>query len=291
MQEVTSPDRVVGLVLARTGRVLGLEPFMADLSQGIEEYFAGRHCSLLIEFTADLAGEIAVWQRWAANDFVDGLILVDLRSEDPRLAELAGLRVPAVLLGGPELQVPITTVLVDNAEGARAAVRALADLGHDDIARVSGPRDMTHCKARDEAFVESCAERGIRGMVVEGDYSEDSGRAATRQLLTGDRIPTAVVYDNDLMAIGGLAVARELGVEIPRQLSVIAWDDTAVARLAHPPLSVVTVDVHGLGTIVGKAVLAAMDGAGTTTYEVPKPTIRLAGSTAVKNQNALPTNA
>ena len=69
-----------------------------------------------------------------------------------------------------------------------------------------------------------------------------------QQLLTGSRVPTAVVYDNDLMAIGGLAAAKELGVAVPDQLSVIAWDDTAVARLATPPLSVVTVDVHGLGS-------------------------------------------
>lgn len=281
MQDVTPRDRIAGLVLARPDRLLGMEPFMADVVQGIEEYFAGRRCSLLIEFTHAIAGEIEIWRRWVANDHVDGIVMVDLRSDDPRLAELERLRMPSVLLGGPELQAPITNVLVDNAEGARAAVRALADLGHRDIARVSGPRDMVHCQARDEAFIETCAERGVQGELIEGDYSEDSGREATRQLLTGGRIPSAVVYDNDLMAIGGLTVAKELGVAVPDELSVIAWDDTAVARLAHPPLSVVTVDVHGLGTVVGEAILAAMDGAGPTTYHVPKPTIRLAQSTAV----------
>jgi DNA-binding LacI/PurR family transcriptional regulator len=280
MQDVTSRDRIAGLVLARPGRVLGMEPFMADVVQGIEEYFAGRNCSLLIEFTSDLAGEIEIWRRWAAKEHVDGIVLVDLRRDDPRLAEVQRLHLPAVLLGGPDLQLPITNVLVDNAEGARAAVRALADLGHRDIARVSGPRDMVHCEARDDAFMATCAERDVRGQVIEGDYSEDCGREATRQLLTGDRIPTAVVYDNDLMAVGGLAVAKELGVKVPDELSVIAWDDTAVARLAHPPLSVVTVDVHGLGTIVGAAILAAMDGADVPTYQVPKPTIRLDRSTA-----------
>jgi len=83
-------------------------------------------------------------------------------------------------------------------------------------------------------------------------------------------------------------VAKELGVAVPGQLSVIAWDDTAVARLAHPPLSVVTVDVHGLGTIVGEAILAVMDGGEATTYQVPKPTIRLAQSTALRTLEARP---
>jgi DNA-binding LacI/PurR family transcriptional regulator len=280
MGDVTSPERIAGLVLARPGRLLGMEPFMADVVQGIEEVFAGRRVSLLIEFAADTAEEIEIWRRWVPNRHVDGIVMVDLRTKDPRLAELERLGLPAVLLGGPELQAPITNVLVDNAEGARAAVRALADLGHRDIARVSGPRDMLHCQARDDAFMETCTERDVEGRVIEGDYSEDSGRDATRRLLTGSRVPTAVVYDNDLMAIGGLAVAKELGVGVPDQLSVIAWDDTAVARLANPPLSVVTVDVHGLGTIVGEAILAVMDGGDVTTYQVPKPTIRLAGSTA-----------
>ncbi|NUR97477.1 MAG: substrate-binding domain-containing protein [Kribbellaceae bacterium] len=273
-------ERIAGLVLARPGRLLGMEPFMADVVQGIEEVFAGRGCSLLIEFAADIPGEIEIWQRWVANRHVDGIVMVDLRTKDPRLDELQRLGVPAVLLGGPELEVPITNVLVDNAEGARAAVRALAQLGHRDIARVSGPRDMLHCQARDDAFMETCAEHDVQARVIEGDYSEDSGRDATKQLLTGSRRPTAVVYDNDLMAIGGLAAAKDLGVAIPEQLSVIAWDDTAVARLATPPLSVVTVDVHGLGTIVGEAILAVIQGAQPTTYQVPKPTIRLNRSTA-----------
>ena len=278
MQDTKPRDRIAGLVLARPDRVLGMEPFMADVVQGIEEYFAGRRCSLLIEFTADVAGEIEIWRRWVAHEYVDGIVMVDLRSDDPRLDELVRLRAPGVLLGGPELQAPITNVLVDNAEGARAAVRALADLGHREIARVSGPRDMVHCQARDEAFIATCAERDVQGQVIEGDYSEESGREATRQLLTGGPMPSAVVYDNDLMAIGGLTVAKELGVAVPEELSIIAWDDTAVARLAHPPLSVVTVDVHGLGTVVGEAILAAMDGADVTTYHVPKPTIRLTQS-------------
>ena len=280
MGDVTSRERIAGLVLARPGRLLGMEPFMADVVQGIEEVFDGRRVSLLIEFAADTAEEIEIWRRWVPNRHVDGIVMVDLRTKDPRLAELERLGVPAVLLGGSELEAPITNVLVDNAEGARAAVRALADLGHRDIARVSGPRDMLHCQARDDAFMATCAEQNVDGRVIEGDYSEDAGRDATRRLLTGSRVPTAVVYDNDLMAIGGLAVAKELGVAVPGRLSVIAWDDTAVARLATPPLSVVTVDVHGLGTIVGEAILAVMDGGDVTTYQVPKPTIRLAGSTA-----------
>ncbi|MEV6270169.1 substrate-binding domain-containing protein [Kribbella sp. NPDC051936] len=280
MGDVTSRERIAGLVLARPGRLLGMEPFMADVVQGIEEVFDGRRVSLLIEFAADTAEEIEIWRRWVPSRHVDGIVMVDLRTKDPRLAELERLAVPAVLLGGPELEAPITNVLVDNAEGARAAVRALADLGHRDIARVSGPRDMLHCQARDDAFMATCAEQDVDGRVIEGDYSEDAGRDATRRLLTGSRVPTAVVYDNDLMAIGGLAVAKELGVAVPGRLSVIAWDDTAVARLATPPLSVVTVDVHGLGTIVGEAILAVMDGGDVTTYQVPKPTIRLAGSTA-----------
>ncbi|HEY3557475.1 MAG TPA: substrate-binding domain-containing protein [Kribbella sp.] len=273
-------ERIAGLVLARPGRLLGMEPFMADVVQGIEEVFAGRGCSLLIEFAADVTGEIEIWRRWVPNKHVDGIVMVDLRTSDPRLDELQRLGVPAVLLGGPELKAPITNVLVDNAEGARAAIRALADLGHRDVARVSGPRDMLHCQARDDAFMETCAEQHVRGRVIEGDYSEDSGREATEQLLTGSRVPTAVVYDNDLMAIGGLAAAKDLGIAIPDQLSVIAWDDTAVARLATPPLSVVTVDVHGLGAIVGEAILTVIQGGAPTTYQVPKPTIRLAGSTA-----------
>ncbi len=87
-----------------------------------------------------------------------------------------------------------------------------------------------------------------------------------------------MVYDNDVMAAAGLAVAAEEGVPVPEQLSVVAWDGSPLSRLASPPLSVVASDVHALGAPAGERVLAAVAPAATLHAQPPRLTLR--GTTA-----------
>lgn len=270
----------VGLVINRPRRLLGLEPFLVELMEGIEEVLAPLGRSVLFNIATSHEQEIAIWRRWADHGSVDAIILLDLHVHDDRLPVLAELGVPAVLLGGPEGRQPLTNVFVDSAAGATAAVDALADLGHRRIAYVRGPHDLLHSQQRTQAFLARCAERELAGLLAEGDYYEASGRETTAGLLDRADRPTAIVYDNVVMAVAGLAVVADRGLIVPDDLSVIVWDDTALSRLTQPGLSVVAVDVHGLGVAVAEAVLAVLDGAPVTTYDAPRPEIRLRGSTA-----------
>ena len=69
---------------------------------------------------------------------------------------------------------------------------------------------------------------------MEGDYTGENGAAATRRLLQGAEPPTAIVYDNDLMAVSGLGAAQQSGVEVPAELSIVAWDDSPLCEVVHP---------------------------------------------------------
>jgi DNA-binding LacI/PurR family transcriptional regulator len=277
-------DGPVGLVINRPRRLLGLEPFLVELMEGIEEVFAPLGRSLLFNIATSHHQEIATWQRWAEHGSVDAIIMLDLHTDDDRLLALAELGIPAVLLGGPEGGLPLTNVFVDSAAGAAGAVDALADLGHRRIGYVAGPHELLHSQRRTEAFLAQCATRGVAGDLAEGDYYETSGREATAGLLGLAEPPTAIVYDNVVMAVAGLAVATDRGLAVPADLSVVVWDDTALSRLTQPGLSVVAVDVHGLGVAVADAVLAVLGGAPVTTFHAPRPEIRLRGSTAPARQ-------
>ncbi len=103
---------------------------------------------------------------------------------------------------------------------------------------------------------------------------------ATRGLLGRGAAPSAIVYDNDVMALAGLGVAAELGVPVPARLSLLAWDDSALCRLAHPPLSAMSLDVHAMGVQVGDCVLNVLAGGPVASYAAPVPRLVARGSTA-----------
>ncbi|WP_249670816.1 MULTISPECIES: LacI family DNA-binding transcriptional regulator [Cellulomonas] len=271
----------VGLVLARPARMLGFEPFFMELIGGIEETLSSDDRSLLLHVVPDHGAEIAAYRRWGRGGLVDAVVLVNLVVDDPRLAVLGELGIPTVVVGGPERSLPgVAHVWIDNGQAMRDAVGYLVDLGHRTIGRVSGPAALAHTRSRTHAFLDECVQRGARGVVVEADYGQESGTRATRALLGRNDPPSAVVYDNDVMAVAGLGVANELGLGVPSDVSLLAWDDSALCRLSHPPLSAMSLDVHAMGVQVGDAVLNLLASGRATTSTAPLPRLVARGSTA-----------
>ncbi|MFH0245384.1 LacI family DNA-binding transcriptional regulator [Streptomyces sp. HK10] len=251
----------VGLVLARPARLLGIEPFFMEFIAGIEERLAERGLSLLLHVVADQEAEIAAYRRWAERGLVEAVVVVNRTVGDRRPAVLRELELPAVLVGaGSGDDTPVPAVRTDDAGPVREALAHLLDLGHRRIARVSGPAGLLHTRARTGALVEGCRKAGIEPVVVEGDYSDESGARLTAELLRRPEPPTAILYDNDVMAVAGLGAAKEAGVAVPGRLSLIAWDDSTMCRLASPPLTTMSVDVHQYGVLVAESVLELVDG-------------------------------
>lgn len=130
---------------------------------------------------------------------------------------------------------------------------------------------------RCEGVAAGAAERGRRLLHAEGDYSYESGRAAMAELIGG--APTAVVCDNDLMALAVLAELAERGVAVPQDISVVAWDDSALCQLAVPPLSAMSHDVGRIGELAARALLDALAGAEPAVHEAPAAQFVERGST------------
>ena len=271
----------IGLVLARPARMLGIEPFFMELIGGIEETLSSDDRSLLLHVVPDHDAEIAAYRRWGQGRLVDAVVLVNLVVNDPRPAVLSELGLPTVVVGGPERAIPdVAHVWIDNAQAMRDAVGYLVDLGHTTVGRVSGPAALAHTRSRTGAFLTECASRGVHGVVVEGDYGEESGTRAARTLLGRNDPPSALVFDNDVMAVAALGVANELGLQVPRDVSLLAWDDSPLCRLAHPALSAMSLDVHAMGVQVADAVLNLLASGRPTTSTAPLPRLVARGSTA-----------
>ncbi|MFD7977997.1 LacI family DNA-binding transcriptional regulator [Streptomyces sp. NPDC059071] len=266
----------VGLVLARPARTIGLEPFFGQLLSGLQAALSARGTALQLLVVEDTAAETEVYRRWTSEHRVDGFVLVDLQVRDPRIPVLEELGVPAVVLGGPGRHGRLPAVWADDREAMTSIVEYLAALGHRRIAHLAGMPSFQHTQRRIRAVRDAARRLGLDEAVsVPTDFSDAEGAAATRALLARPgRRPTAIVYDSDVMAVAGLGVAAEMGVAVPGEVSVVSFDDSALARIVHPSLTALSRDTFALGEQVATALLAVIDDP-SSAQDVRNPTPRL----------------
>jgi DNA-binding LacI/PurR family transcriptional regulator len=266
-------------VLARPARMLALEPFFIELISGAESELSERSIALTIQLVHDVEQEIAVYRRWWAERRVDGILMVDLRTNDPRIGELRRLGLPAVVVGGPVHDHVLPAAWHDEAPIVADVVRYLAKLGHTKIARVAGLGEFVHTATRTAAFIAVTNELRISAEVVETDFAPESGARATRKLLSQPEPPSAIVYDSDLLAVTGLGVANQMGFSVPDDLSIIAWDDSLMCGLVHPSLTAMTRDIPAYGAAATKLLLAAIEGRAPEDLETRRAELTPRGST------------
>ncbi|TDT74670.1 LacI family transcriptional regulator [Arthrobacter sp. AG258] len=270
-----------GLVLARDTSALGVESFFMQFIAGIESELTKRSYALLLQVVPDIAAEVETHRKWQASRRVDGLIVVDLRSGDPRLTALSRPgALPAVFSADPSIAGSLMNVWTDDASAMRECLSYLAAMGHRKVARVSGFSELGHTSVRDAAFREESKKLGLLSEVFSTDYSIQEGARATRAVLSKPDRATAIVYDNDIMAMSGLGVASEMGLSVPTDISLVAWDDSALCELTYPPLTAVSHDVVALGAHVARRLFDLIDGRPPGSYRDSVPTLKVRGSTA-----------
>jgi DNA-binding LacI/PurR family transcriptional regulator len=268
----------IGMAFVRSSA--GVDPFYSEVISGMEEVLHLRGMRVLMQTVPTVGDELAAYQRWAATGTVAGVVVSDLTVDDPRGAALAALGLPHVTLGEPVDPAGGAVVRVDNYTTTVHAVQRLVALGHRVIGRVSGPQRLVHTQARAVAFADAIAAAGATASTVVGDYSGASGATGLLRLLDSPQPPTAVVFDNDLMAVAGLDAARARGLSVPDDLSILAWDDSMLCRLATPALSAMSHDVRDLGSLAANALLAVIDGGDAQDVTAPLPVFVERGSTA-----------
>jgi DNA-binding LacI/PurR family transcriptional regulator len=268
-----------GLVIGRSPDVIAADPFFPSFIAGLEDEFAVSGQVLVIAAANPGRQEAETYRGLAADRRVDGVILTDLRADDPRIGLVAELQLAAVTLGVPSVPSPFSSVSMDDGAGIRLAIEHLASLGHRRITHVAGPAEMLHAVHRRDAFVAAAEAAGVRADVVETDFSAADGARATEAILDRPDRPTAIVYSNDSMAIAGLGVAQRRGLVIPRDLSITGFDDTEIGRHLHPSLTSVATDARGWGALAARTLLAAIAGEPAQHVVLDDPRLSIRAST------------
>ncbi|WP_066514681.1 LacI family DNA-binding transcriptional regulator [Curtobacterium ammoniigenes] len=276
---MTDTATAIGLVLRRSARQLAAEAFYSELISGLEEVLAERGMQVLLQVVDSMNREMETYRRWVATNAVRASVMIDLVPNDPRPAMLAAIGLPGIILGEPGPDVTMPAIRTDGYTPMVDAVERLVALGHRRIGRVSGPAAFVHTQERTRGLLDAAQRFGVVAMIEEGDYTAERGRDLTLALLARPESPTAVIYDNDAMAIAGLDAARTRGVSVPEELSLIAWDDSQYCRLATPPLSAMSHDIHGRGLQAARAILAILDGEDPGPLVADPPVFVVRGST------------
>ncbi len=267
---------VVGFVINRPARTLGTEAFFAELVAGIQSGLEASRTALNLIIAADLAQELETYQAWWHSQQVDAVVMIDPRVVDPRLELAASLGLPVVMIGShPSPPGSPATIWIDDRQAGDKMFGYLHAIGHRRIAYVGGRAEYEHTILRRQALEACAAERGMDAAVtIPTDFSATQAVDAVHELLADREPPTAVVFDNDVMAVAGLGAAQEMGIAVPEQLSIATFDDSVLARLIRPALTALVRDTFRLGELAALTLLDQL-AAPTVLPSVEGPALRL----------------
>jgi DNA-binding LacI/PurR family transcriptional regulator len=273
----------IGFVLARPAELLAADPFFPAFIAGVEAELSARQASLVLQVVPDLDAELVAYHQLSDDGRVDGVIVADLRVDDPRPRILHELGLPAITLGRPEGRRHCPAVVLEDVAGVVASVEHLIALGHERIAFVGGPETFLHSRNRRRAWRSALQRLSLRDdLYTPGDFGGTSGARATARLMrrrTTER-PTAILYANDLMAVAGTAAIARSGRRVPDDVSIVGYDDIAVAAHMHPALTTVRQDATAWGRAAARAVFELVEDGSTDDVELEPARLVIRESTA-----------
>ena len=239
-------------------------PFYSTILDAIVTEATSRGYGVLV--TGRLGDDPA---RWLSDYFLsnraDGLLLFDGFLDTRKLHLIAGERALLPLVAAyDELPDPqINSVITDNLQAAERAVQHLFDLGHRQIGHISGPSRNTFPNERLVGFRKAMFEHRLdvrEDWILPGDYTMESGRAAGRTYAALPDRPTAVFAANDEMAIGLIAELHRHGIECPRDISVMGFDDISVSQNYSPSLTTMRQPREQIGRIATETLVNILEG-------------------------------
>jgi DNA-binding LacI/PurR family transcriptional regulator len=259
----------IALVVPNTGQHVFGHPYFMHLLVGVTAAANDRDAAVMISTNPDETHGVAAYERVLRSQAASGAIIASASINDPNVNRMVDASMPVVLIGRFPHLTQAVSVGVDDVAGAAAITRHLVtDHGLRHVGHISGPLEHQTAIDRYEGFRAALAEAGggATHALAIGDFSEQSGRAAARQLLDSMSDIEAIFAANDEMAYGALLELRSRGLRVPEDVALAGYDDFGVSRLTTPGLTTVHVPAEDMGRIAAELLFDLVDG------NVPQPT-------------------
>lgn len=257
-------NQVVGLLVHALDN-----DYFGQLLRGIDEALAQSDFEIMLFTTHRHKNKEVRHVTRMMGGVTDGLLIVSPEALPKYVQSLQEKAVPYVLVDSAGEG---TSVSSTNVQGAYDATRHLLDLGHRRIGHVAGSRDLHVAASRLEGYRRALASRGVPfdpGLVRDGTFTQDGGRRAATELLSLGARPSAIFAANDASAFGVIGAADALGLEVPRDLSVVGFDDLPISEYAKPKLTTVRQPIREIGEVAARLLLEQFRGQPTASVELP----------------------
>jgi alanine racemase len=256
--------RTIGVLTPQALSVIFSNPFFGAFSEGVA--LAAEQEGYALHFISPLHGSLA---RAMGHATVDGVVVVGLYADHPEVEQIRAAGVPLVMVDSSALS-DLPAVVIDDEGGARSAAEHLIGLGHRDllIVGVESPAPSRELEPegvmgrRLRGYLDALSAHGLTiapSSVVVGPASIEGGIACLRRAWDDGLRPTGVLVMSDAMAIGVMRAAREFGLRVPEDLSVVGFDDIDVAQHTYPPLTTVHQPIRRKGESAVRLLLTVVE--------------------------------
>ncbi|WP_160149022.1 LacI family DNA-binding transcriptional regulator [Arcanobacterium ihumii] len=240
----------VGLIIARPESAYSNERFFFEFIVGLQRSLTEANLDLVFHTATNLDEELSMYRRWMAQGRVDGVVVIDPRVDDPRPDLLRKLGMPGVFVGAKHKD--FGAVLADDAAMMTAIVDHLQVQGAKRLGYVAGNFALLHTQTRFAALRNRGKELGIDVVVAEDvDVSEASSYEAVEKLLTSKDAPDALVFDNEILALGGVQAVHRHHLAVGEDVLMVSCEDSDVCRVLNPPITAVRKSARLLGEHAG----------------------------------------
>ncbi len=249
----------------RRGRRAGLidlifngldSPWAVEILRGVEDWCTAHAMGAAVSAVRHGSARPASWTSALASHDTDGVILVTSELTMPQLRQVREEGIPLVVIDPVNLPDPdLPSVGATNWAGGLAATDHLISCGHRRIGAISGPADYLCSRARIDGYrsaIERVGAKFDEALVRHGDFQHEGGFLCGGELLDLDEPPTAIFAGSDQQALGVYEAARQRGLRIPQDLSLVGFDDLPAARWVSPPLTTVRQPLADMGRVAAE---------------------------------------
>lgn len=239
--------------------------FFTSLAKGIEKIISKKGFNLILCNTEDCVEKEYIYIRGLRERRVEGIILAPIGQYKDYQAVLTFKNPPVVLVDNYPFELDIDAVITDNIEGAYTLTKYLIELGHTRIGIITGPLNQLTGIERLKGYRKALKEFNIEEreeLIQEGDFKFESGYNLTKRLLRLNPPPTAIFATNNLMSIGAMIAIKEVGLSIPDNISLVAFDDIDLLPLVNPPITVMSQPTEEIGAAAAELLLKRIKGKG-----------------------------
>ncbi len=237
-----------GLILPRTINSFFTDPYYPCLIQGVAQACSKQNYTFSLFLMGDKDDEDRIFSRVSRRGFMDGILFQSDQRGDTLIDKLADSGIPLVILGRPFQGKKISYVDIDNIESVEMAIKYLLGAGHKRIGAITGPQNTTVGIDRKIGYKQALLKNNIPiddTLIVEGTFTEDSGYMGMKKLLPAK--PDAVFAASDQMALGAMRAIYEVGLDIPKDISIIGYDDFPLVSPARPSLTTLRQPISKFG--------------------------------------------